>query len=403
MRKDLKQLLHDTNVLLKHQKKVEELKGESFNIFQVLGVETKENKTHSAFLGELLNRKGSHLKGTVFLKMFLEVINCTHLDPESTRLKLEHYIGKKNNKDKTGGRVDIFLKDAKGNSLCIENKIYAGDQVAQIERYCNYRKYNNRVYYLNLDGKEPKVWSRGKKILDEDYQIISYDKEILRWLAHCQKECADTPILRETIKQYSILIKKLTSTMDNSDEKELFNIILKEYNAAAFVAANFEKARRKVADDVRLEIALYLEEILGNDFKVVPGEDTTSRWSKIWINIEGVTSKELKLGVENFNENGHRGGDLFFGVYTHNDKDFNYSKFRKTGKINSWWANPVNIRFEENEISFGDLNLISKLNSDKEFRRKFVSEVAKEIKFLVENEKEYLKKFKEQYLVKVTD
>ena len=50
------------------------LRGENFNIFSVLGIESKENKTHSAFLCELLNPKGSHMLGGIFLSNFLEML-----------------------------------------------------------------------------------------------------------------------------------------------------------------------------------------------------------------------------------------------------------------------------------------------------------------------------------------
>ena len=34
---------------------ISRLKGENFNIFSILGLESAENKTHSAFIAELLN------------------------------------------------------------------------------------------------------------------------------------------------------------------------------------------------------------------------------------------------------------------------------------------------------------------------------------------------------------
>lgn len=45
-------------------------KGELFNTFSILKMETAENKTHSNFIAELLNPKGSHLKGSIFLERF---------------------------------------------------------------------------------------------------------------------------------------------------------------------------------------------------------------------------------------------------------------------------------------------------------------------------------------------
>lgn len=149
-------LLVSTNLLVNHQREIDILKGESFNVFSVLKMENKENETHSAFLGELLNPSGSHLMGRKFLALFLESIEAIeHIDVESVKVKLEMYVGQRDDQNKTGGRVDIYIYDKDGNSICIENKIYASDQHAQIERYVNHNSGKNRVYYLTLEGDSP--------------------------------------------------------------------------------------------------------------------------------------------------------------------------------------------------------------------------------------------------------
>lgn len=99
---------------------------ENLNLFSILKMESNENATHSAFLGELLNPKGSHLKGNIFLKLFLATIHGHGkiFDVDSTQLILEKYIGIRNDETKQGGRIDIYLKDKRGNSISIENKIF---------------------------------------------------------------------------------------------------------------------------------------------------------------------------------------------------------------------------------------------------------------------------------------
>lgn len=49
-------------------------RGESFNIFNTLGLKSEEVRLHSAFIGELLNPNGSHGASSLFLKAFLQVI-----------------------------------------------------------------------------------------------------------------------------------------------------------------------------------------------------------------------------------------------------------------------------------------------------------------------------------------
>lgn len=132
---ELRQILKTTGRILQYKREKEILKGERFNVFSILGMESKENETHSAFLCELLNPSGSHFKGNLFLKLFLGTIGDFTIDVNTAQVMTEKHIGFKNNKEKTGGRVDIYIWDGRGNSICVENKIYASDQFAQLERY----------------------------------------------------------------------------------------------------------------------------------------------------------------------------------------------------------------------------------------------------------------------------
>ena len=120
-----KNLLGNVKRILKHQEEIKKLKGENFNVFSILKMESKENGTHSAFLGELLNPKGAHNFGNIFLHLFLQQIGNEELDLNATEVILEYSLGAVNDTAKTGGRVDIYIKDATNNTICIENKIYA--------------------------------------------------------------------------------------------------------------------------------------------------------------------------------------------------------------------------------------------------------------------------------------
>ncbi len=257
-----KKLLKDVNRILAHQKELERLRGEKFNIFSILKMETKENATHSAFLGELLNPKGSHLQGNTFLQLFLETIGYEEhnqsiaetkpipkLNIETAWLKLEKDVGKTDVKNATGGRIDIYLVDKKGTSISIENKIYAGDQPAQIQRYVNHNKTANTVYYLTLNGTSASKESKGTLIEDEDYYCISYRSTIIEWLEKCLKEAVELPILRESIKQYILLIKKLTNQLtDRKMEKEITELIKSNYHSAKAIESAIWKVELKAAE-----------------------------------------------------------------------------------------------------------------------------------------------------------
>src|SRR5690606_1496424 len=124
----------------------------------------------------------------------------------------------------SGGRIDILIKY--GNKyISIENKIFAADQKNQLERYFNFNLGYNRVIYLTLDGKAASNGSCGN-LKNEDYQCIRYNYHIKNWLEECLKYTTDQPILRESIKQYLIIVKKLTYQMINTTDNELQKAII---------------------------------------------------------------------------------------------------------------------------------------------------------------------------------
>lgn len=266
--KDITNLLSGAAQLRELQEQDEKLRGEKFNVFSILQLEYKENRTHSAFLGELLNPDGSHLKGNIFLKLFLEVIKNKNpdetLDTESTSVTLEQDIGEVDHIKKTGGRIDIYIVDGKGRSISIENKIHADDQHTQIERYANHKE-NNTVYYLTPTGREPSDDSAGDLINGKHYFTISYREDIRNWLTLVHKESADHPILRETVRQYILLIQKLTNTMNKTHEKALHDLIVQNCEAAEYVADNFDAAKISVVEKIRASSVASLKEAKLND------------------------------------------------------------------------------------------------------------------------------------------
>lgn len=278
-------LIKDASRILKHQKEISILKGENFNVFSILKMETKENATHSAFLGELLNPEGSHNMGTIFLKLFLETLDLNHIDLDSARVKLEHYIGERDDSAKTGGRMDIFIYDKYYNTICIENKIDAPDQDVQIQRYCNYNTSNNKVYYLTKEGDEPGDSSRGNLNSGDHFHNLSYSVDIIQWLTSCMKEASTYPILRESINQYIILIKKLTNQLtDSKMANEIQKLIIKNYKATKALESNVRKVELDYTQIFLEEIKLELEKELKDGWVIEAYHDLNEPYTGLYIN-----------------------------------------------------------------------------------------------------------------------
>ncbi|MGB5981740.1 MAG: PD-(D/E)XK nuclease family protein [Nonlabens sp.] len=150
-------------------------KGEDFNIFSVLGMESNETKTHSGMLVALLDPKGNHYQGSVFLRLFLEEISYDYEneDLDKVMVKAEHHLGKISDDYLSGGYIDVLISFPSGKAIAIENKIYAGDQPFQMYRYSLYKKDHTSLYYLNLYGDKPSPLSL-HTLKGKDYGIITY-------------------------------------------------------------------------------------------------------------------------------------------------------------------------------------------------------------------------------------
>ncbi|BEG99006.1 PD-(D/E)XK nuclease family protein [Bacteroides sedimenti] len=384
---EVDRLLNNVKKLFDHKKKIEKLKGETFNVFSILRMERIENNTHSAFLKELLDPKGAHLKDGIFLKLFLECIENSDLDVNTAKVELEKHIGPRNDKNKTGGRVDIFISDIKGSCVSIENKIDAQDQYAQIERYCNYKKGENKVYYLTLDGKLPDKTSCGKLKADTDYFLLSYKNHILKWLELCLEKSVDDPILRESIKQYAILIKKITHTMNNEEEKELIDIMLRHYEESSYISSNFNKAKQIITEKIRTDVYNELTKKLKDRYLVVKGYDTSKTYSQIWIKPKQTLESYLYFGIESFSGVGNFNGQLFVGVINNSaPKRCSYADVEGNESFSNWWINVTKLENYKNYIlNMSNPETISYILNEKN-REGLVDDIVKQVEKYLEEQ-----------------
>lgn len=364
----IKTLLTRTRGIVKQNKELRKARKEDFNIFEVLSVQRYEEHTHSVFIAELLSSDGSHLLGNIFLKHFLKVIDFKgNFNADNYKVEVEKYTGKltrgtkaKNFQDASGGRIDIFIEDNSKNCICIENKIDAGDQEQQLLRYYNYRKKckSLSLYYLTLFGNEASEYSTKNKLIENtDYHPLSYRETILEWLDLCLKEAADHPILRESIKQYIILIKKLTDLMENDLQSQIDRLILENLETAKTVKSTYEKAILKHRNKIRVAIKEKLSQEMSNYFAVSLGEETHRPFSQIWISKKESENESFEFGIESFGYRGNLNGQLFIGVldrsFNHVDMEFDGEKaFESKGwKLSQKFEfNGQSIRLKDDEI-----------------------------------------------------
>ncbi|MCU1752206.1 PD-(D/E)XK nuclease family protein [Pseudomonas sp. 6D_7.1_Bac1] len=169
-----------------------------FNLFTLLRSASDEVRLHSRYLAFLLDPDGAHAAGGTLLKLLLEALNIEGFDCQSATVEVEYR------------KIDILIRNAKGQALIIENKIHAGDQDGQLYGYL--KTLESEGYqtfaplYLTLDGSDADT----KSCRGIDYQRVSYATDILPWLERCQLWVIREAAVRESLLQYIDLVRKLT-------------------------------------------------------------------------------------------------------------------------------------------------------------------------------------------------
>jgi len=169
-----------------------------------------------------LNPNGSHAQGNLFLHSFLEkfipVEKSIHFILEDAR----NYsvIEEKHTRF---GRIDLFIESddsSKKFGIVIENKIYAGDQPQQLQRYYDFLTQKIglshkqlHMFYLTVDGHSPSEYSLARKLRDrllsqDVLTNISYKHDIKEWLEACIGEIEASKV-KALINQYLKTINQL--------------------------------------------------------------------------------------------------------------------------------------------------------------------------------------------------
>jgi len=193
-----------------------------FNLFTTLLDAHDEVRLHTRFLAHLLNPHAKHDCGGLFLDLFLGVVG--HLDDlkaeQCRNLVNEYYTGGL-------GNIDIYMEFEQA-TVVIENKIYAGDQGRQLERYAEYANRSKKrwhIFYLTPEGHPPSENSLGS-LTPEKIKNISYRNHILPWLELCLEKTYGIVNINQALQQYRMTINQLLGiTLEANDMNEIKNAL----------------------------------------------------------------------------------------------------------------------------------------------------------------------------------
>jgi len=191
----------------------------SYNIFNILNIHTAEVKTHTPFLRNLLEPNGTHGQKDLFLITFIQ--NFIPIDKrELFILSNINDYNVEEEKPTQCGRIDIFIESINSKKkfgIIIENKLLAGDQHLQLNRYYDFvkaRKFIDQqimMFYLTIDGHDPSEYSIDKKTMSElkNRKILynlSYKTDIKNWLKNIIKDIKSNKV-KFLIEQYLEMIE----------------------------------------------------------------------------------------------------------------------------------------------------------------------------------------------------
>lgn len=251
--------------------------------------------------------------------------------------------------------IDLLITNAKGQAIVIENKIWAGDQDRQLQRYFERVTGDGlrpTLLYLTLDGHGPSDGSLGCLKADE-VVCLSYKSTLMPWLRRCQERACAEPALRESVAQYIALIRTLCGDSGREYMTELTKFLREGNNLV--LARRLGDAATKVWIDllfdywerVRREVELKMGVPVEKDLReridrfVWNYGHHKGQFHYSWNRVDGVPAK---LAIE---ASRHHGG-IFYGVlcerkahreeYDRLKDKLSSAEYGHDGGATPWWS-----------------------------------------------------------------
>ncbi|MDI9366046.1 MAG: PD-(D/E)XK nuclease family protein [Flavobacterium sp.] len=340
--------------------------GDNFNVFKIMRMEEDEVYTHSAIISELLNVKGSHNLGDIFLKVFIDCFN-NNLQEDSKLLDIEDWQNSKAfvevsigliDKDATeGGRIDILVK-SDNKRIIFENKIKAPDQKNQLFRYHKYALSTGQEFWLIYLTKfpqnpEPITTNKNESVSNKTINL-TYKDFIKDWIEKCIPLAFDKPLLRETLRQYLATVKRITNQSTNKEMEQGINDLIKNskenFGASMLIANQFNAVKNEIIETFWINIKLELENIYSNeDYKFSFTKPLIERCPALFIEI----APNNIIGIEPLNGLHYKNGfnELFIGCF-----DANNTESDDTGPFSQWYnCEKLGYNFGDIEQTLGDI------------------------------------------------
>ena len=295
--------------------------GKEFNIFFIQQIASDEVRI-CRFIRELLDPRGSHGQGSIFLRRFMVDVLKTDEIFSNEVYRNAHVIQEEVTSH--GRRIDLVIHMDDHRIFPVEVKIYASDQIDQCYDYYKYAvsvDSKAKIFYLTLDGHAPSVESR-RSLEPGKYECILFSEEILAWLDNCLNapELERVYSVREIIIQFRDVIRKLTGREKGKKMNEIKEVIQSSYDNV-MAAAEIIKAMPDVKIDKMREvfegIKSHMTDLMftGSEDNYIPRSEKYYRSEKYtWPSINYILSVPDKTLEKKIALRFEIGENLYMGI-----------------------------------------------------------------------------------------
>lgn len=315
----------------------------------------------SSCLASLLDPKGKHGQGGVFLEIFLQQL--AQLIPSTTTWASTSEIVRVCTEEQANGqrRIDIHL-EFKHGAIGVENKPWAGDQKNQLIDYAGHLSIITKneqwllIYICNHEpGTESIILDEQRKLSDAGRFVRLNYTEIIDWLELCSCK-SKAAVVRVFIEELVKFIRfNVNGELDMVDEHEVSDVIIKStinLDSAFRIAKSMRHVKQELLKKLRADLKVKLE---SNDLWLDWNLEGWRAYIGFSINF---TDHPQSLSLGFYFEKAEMNG-FFWGISRNNKKYHNTAIWNEvnslmnaqffTGKSSEhwpWYAEPPRNEFE---------------------------------------------------------
>jgi hypothetical protein len=228
----------------------------SFNLFRFMRI--KENDL-SAIFSDLLDPRGTHGQGALFLDAFLARLGNAHWKrpAQTCHVRLEHQTDEMR-------RIDLTLTFPHG-VIGIENKPWAIDQEKQLGHYATYLSQIKRSDDWNwllvfISNRPPAAYSlsaheQAKLLATKQFFHFSF-AAVLTWLAECRQHCQSLKVNHFLDDLLHFIRTAINGEMEMAEQTEVVQTLMAQDNieAAFVIAQSLDATKRALLDEFHLNL-----------------------------------------------------------------------------------------------------------------------------------------------------